>query len=278
MTISRPLRLIAALLFAALLGTPADAGELPPYRARYALTLATTQASSGVVAAGGADFDELAETCGGWAEQEHFYLHLDYGEKDEDRERDSYDTYSNLVTWEAKDGSSFRFDLRRASSDEPYAEIKGEARLSGPGLGGKVAFTQPRAVTLPLAPGTLFPAAHTRLLIERAQAGDHFLARDVFDGSDVEKAVPVTAFIGPKHAPGTAGEDSKLPQSPLLKRPSWQIRLAFFPAGHADATPDYEETLLLLDNGVVKDMVLDYGDYKIHARLEQIEALPRPRC
>jgi hypothetical protein len=34
----------------------------------------------------------------------------------------------------------------------------------------------------------------------------------------------------------------------------------------------------LLDNGVSQDMALDYSDYVIRAKLDEIEALPRPNC
>ncbi len=34
----------------------------------------------------------------------------------------------------------------------------------------------------------------------------------------------------------------------------------------------------LLDNGVSHDMMLDYGDYAIRAKLDDIEALPKPHC
>ena len=33
-----------------------------------------------------------------------------------------------------------------------------------------------------------------------------------------------------------------------------------------------------IDNGVSKDMVIDYGDYAIHATLDDIEPLPKPGC
>jgi hypothetical protein len=36
--------------------------------------------------------------------------------------------------------------------------------------------------------------------------------------------------------------------------------------------------MLLLDNGVSRDMVIDYGDYSIRAKLDDIEALPKPGC
>jgi hypothetical protein len=34
----------------------------------------------------------------------------------------------------------------------------------------------------------------------------------------------------------------------------------------------------LLDNGVSRDMVIDYGDYSIQAKLDDIEALGKPSC
>jgi hypothetical protein len=34
----------------------------------------------------------------------------------------------------------------------------------------------------------------------------------------------------------------------------------------------------LLDNGVSRDMVIDYGDYSIRAKLNDIEPLGKPGC
>ena len=67
-------------------------------------------------------------------------------------------------------------------------------------------------------------------------------------------------------------------QNPLLNRPGWRVRLAFFPADPKAEKPDYELGMLLLDNGVSRDMVIDYGDYAIRAKLDDIEALPKPGC
>ena len=52
-----------------------------------------------------------------------------------------------------------------------------------------------------LPPGALFPSAHTILLIEKAKAGEDFVARQVFDGATVEGAVLVSAVIGKKVEP-----------------------------------------------------------------------------
>jgi hypothetical protein len=158
-------------------------------------------------------------------------------------------------------------------------EIRGEARLDGVGKGGTAEFTRPEAATLSLPAGVLFPTRHTMVLIDQAKAGEQMVTRQLFDGSDVANAEEISAFIGPQ-IPAPAGKPAASgPKSPLLNRPSWRIRLAFFPfSTRADGLPDYEETIQLLDNGVVGEMLFDYGDYVIRAKLDDIEALPRPNC
>jgi hypothetical protein len=274
--IPQPARLVGAVALALLLGQASAGAEMVSYRARYALTLASTKASSGVVGAGGIMLDEWNRTCNGWTEQEHFYLHLDYS--DQEPGHDTLDTYTSFVSWEAEDGQRFQFDLREAGSDNPFDEVEGEARLAGPGKGGTAEFKRPAESVLSLPPGTIFPAEHTRELIARAEAGDRFVTRQVFDGSDVENAYQISAVIGPKLAPGAGDRKEKLPKSALLDRPSWRIRLAFFPPHNNIELPDYEESVRLLDNGVMQDMLFDYGDYAIRAKLQQIDALPRPPC
>jgi hypothetical protein len=298
-----PMIAAATRLFgiAALLGLvvvpAAGAGELAPYRALYHLSLVSAKSGSGVVAAGGAVLDEWGETCDGWTEQERFLMRLQYAEQGDEKIK------SNLVSWEAKDGLRYRFDERRETSGEDghrpsegdeesqaaaapsgpsVEEIRGEAKLDGPDKPGTAEFTRPEATTLTLPAGTLFPTAHTLLLIAQAQAGARLVTRKLFDGSDLANAAQVTAFIGPLLAPGATGKgEPKPPPSKLLDRPSWRIRLAFFPAAATASsvvTPDYEETIRLLDNGVVGEMLFDYGDYVIRAKLDDIEALPRPTC
>lgn len=288
-------RPVAACLLggAVLLGfvaVPASAGELAPYRALYHMSLVSAKTGSGIVGAGGSVLDEWGETCDGWTEQERFLMRLQYAEQADEKIK------STLVSWEAKNGLRYRFDERRETSgedghrpsdsdDEPRTpagageEIRGEAKLDGAGKPGIAEFTRPEATTLNLPAGALFPTAHTLLLIARAQAGDQIVTRQLFDGSDLATAAQVTAFIGPLQAPGAGAKDGPATISAgLLDRPFWRIRLAFFPAASTNGLPDYEETISLFDNGVVGEMLFDYGDYVIRAKLDDIEALPRPPC
>ncbi len=268
----RPVGLLGLAASLWLLATSAAlAADIAPHRALYSLTLGSSKSNSGVLGASGAMVYEWGETCDGWTVEQRFRLRLQYAEQG------GVEVSSTLVTWESKDGLRYRFNERRLRNGELDEEVRGEARLDGPGKGGTAEFVRPEAATITLEPGALFPTAHTLLLIERAKAGDQFVARKVFDGATVENASQITAVIGPELAPG-AGKGEKLPDSPLLQRPSWRMRLAFFPADGKSEQPDYELGMRLLDNGVSQDMSLDYGDYVIRAKLDEIEALPRPGC
>jgi hypothetical protein len=270
----RPCRLVAVVASVWVVTAPvAFAVEIAPHRALYSLTLGSSKSSSGVIAASGAMVYEWGETCDGWTVQQRFRLRLQYAEQD------GVDISSNLVTWESKDGLRYRFNERRLRNGEPDEEIKGEAKLDGAGKGGSAEFSRPEATTLTLAPGVLFPTAHTILLIERAQAGDQFVSKQVFDGATVENASQITAVIGPPVKAGAgAPAAAKAADSAILKRPSWRVRLAFFPADDKSGQPDYELGMRLLDNGVSQDMSLDYTDYVIRAKLDEIEPLPHPAC
>ena len=96
----------------------------------------------------------------------------------------------------------------------------------------------------------------------------------MFDGATDENAVQVSAAIGVKLTP----DPIAAARHPLLQRPGWRFRLAFFPVDTSAEKPDYELGMRLLDNGVSQDMVIDYGEYSIRAKLDDIEPLGKPNC
>jgi hypothetical protein len=248
---------------------PAGA-EINAHRALYTMSLGASRTESGVTGAQGAMAYQWGETCDGWTVEQRYKLTISYAE--------SQDVVidSNFVTWESKDGLSYRFNQKETRNGTVDEEIRGSAQLDGPGKGGTITFEKPQPQTMKLPPGALFPSAHTILIIEKAQAGENFLSRQVFDGATVEGAVLVSAVIGAKVDPDMT--DDKTKKNPVLQHTGWRVRLAFFPADATAEKPDYELGMLLLDNGVSRDMVIDYGDYTVKAKLDSIEALPKPSC
>lgn len=275
--VARQGRQLAAIIVLAVATTPVWAAGIAvdPHEALYNLTLDSAKTVSGIVSANGAMFYKWGETCDGWTLEQRFHLRISYAEDEPTEIR------STLVTYESKDGLRYRFNERRLRNGELNAEIRGEAHLDGSGKGGVAEFTKPEPATLRLRPGVLFPTAHTLTLIAAAEAHQQFISRYVFDGSEVENAGEISAFIGAPLAPPGPHAPAPL-NNPLLQHKSWPMRLAFFPStdsGVSDQTePDYELSMRLLDNGVSQDMKLDYGDYVIGATLSDIKALPRPRC
>jgi EipB-like len=246
----------------------AGAAEIAPHRALYSMSLGSAKSDSGVVDARGTMAYEWGETCDGWTIEQRYRLKMRYGEQPD------VDIVSSFVTWESKDGLRYRFNQKQTRNGEIDQDIRGVARLDGPGKGGFAEFEKPQAQTLKLEPGVLFPSAHTILLIDKAREGENFVSRQVFDGATDENAVQVSAAIGGK----VTADPASVELSPLLQRPGWRVRLAFFPVDASVERPDYELGMRLLDNGISQDMVIDYGDYSVRAKLDDIEPLSKPNC
>lgn len=263
----RPLALV--LTVAAAAAAPVDAADITPHRALYTMRLTRSGSDSGVSAARGTMAYQWGETCDGWIVEQNYRLVMSYADSASD-----VAITSNFVTWESKDGLRYRFNQRETRNDATDEDIRGSAALDGPGKGGVAAFEMPKDKSFKLPAGTIFPSAHTILLIDRAKAGDTFIARQVFDGTTVDGAALVSTVIGPKIEPDAAG----VGKSPLLNIAGWRMRLAFFPSDPKQEAPDYELGMLLLDNGVSRNMVIDYGDYAITASLDDIEAIKKPGC
>jgi hypothetical protein len=263
-----PFVFAAAIVGIASLAAPAEAAEITPHRALYTMSLGNARNDSGVVDARGTMDYEWGETCEGWTIEQRYRLKMRYAETSD------VDIVSSFVTWESKDGLRYRFNQKQTRNGEVDQEIRGEAKLDGPGKGGVAEFTKPEAQTLRLEPGVMFPSAHTILLIDSARAGENFVSRLIFDGATDENAVQVSAVIGVK----LTADPAAATRSPLLERPGWRVRLAFFPVDASAERPDYELGMRLLDNGVSQDMVIDYGEYSIRAKLDDIEPLTKPNC
>jgi hypothetical protein len=247
----------------------AEAAELVPHRALYTLSLERSDGDSGVTGANGTMAYELGETCDAWTVEQRYRLKMAYSESPD------VTIASSLVSSEARNGLRYHFDHQETRSGEEEKTV-GTARLDGEDKGGVVELDTQSDKKIKLPPHLLFPTAHTAVLIDKAEAGDNFVSRQIFDGGTADTPVLVSAVIGAKVEP----DPELAKKSPLLDRPGWRVRLAFFPPDQKVEKPDYEISMVLLDNGVSRDMVIDYGDYAIRAKLDDIDALPKskPGC
>jgi EipB-like len=267
------IRLTAVLGAAAFIAATADAQavDVVPHRALYIMSLESAKPSSGVVGANGTLAYQWGETCDGWTIEQRYKLNMQY------EEDPAAEIGSAFVTWEAKDGLGYRFNERKTRNGQLEEEIRGDATLNAKDHAGTANFVKPKEQSFDLPSGSFFPTAHTLTLIRKGEAGESFLAAPVFDGSEFDGAVLISAVIGPKAASGAALPVSDV-NSPLLQRPSWKMRLAFFPQSSKDERPDYELAMRMLDSGISSEMVIDYGDYVVRAKLKELTALTKPAC
>lgn len=102
---------VSAMAVAAGPAAPAPPVEVRPHRAVYSMTLATAKNSSGVVAAHGALSFEWGDSCDGWTIEQRSKLQLVFAQNAEEVE-----ITTNYITWESKDGTSYRFKVRKTKN------------------------------------------------------------------------------------------------------------------------------------------------------------------
>jgi hypothetical protein len=279
-----PRRLLASVAAIALMALPAAAqtpapaaqhgvsGEaiaagiarMAPHRAAYRLDLGEAR-NSGITAVRGAMVFEVADACEGWATRQRMTMTV------VDRDGQEIETVSDYATYEAKDGSRFRFSLTQTSQGAVSQRVSGEAELKPDGS-GTIRYADPAGREEVLPAGTLLPMRHTVLAVEVARGGKRILAAPLFDGTSEEGPQDTTTVIsGWGTVPGQ-------PRFPLLaNQGSSRMRIAFFERGAATtgaSQPEYEVGLRYFENGVADEMVMDFGEFSVGSRMLELTPLP----
>lgn len=252
-----------------------EAIHITPHRAIYRMSLASVKNGSPIVNVSGKMLYDWEDTCDGWAIQQHLSLRFQYAEGDDT------EVNSSVLSWESKDEKKYRFQVRRISDGKESENFKGIATLGA--KGGLATYSLPKdKANVKLPEETIFPTAHTRMILNRALAGDKMFTRRVFDGSDEEGAADVSAFIGARKVDeGTPDLAPSVRDNPLLKEPYWPVRLSFYKpdtTSGASGLPDYEMDLMLQNNGVARFMRIDYGDFVVQGILVGLEPAPTFSC
>jgi len=257
--------LVAALALVPAAG--AGAAELAPHRAIYSLALGQTDKPGMFLGVGGAVRTALERTCDAWITAEQINMQVTTQEGGRLRQNLAY------TGWESLDGRDYRFAARSSTNGEKK-KFKGVAR-SAPDTDGEAVYSQPKKFTVKLPPGTQFYFGLTSWLIDQAKAGHSRVETFIFDGTDEEGPQHAVAFIVPLSKPA-ADANKKL--GPLVERPGWTMRIAFYPVGGKGAAPEYEVQAVVLDNGVTPKLDLVFSSFTAVQTLEKIEALAPPQC
>jgi len=245
---------------------PLTARALASHRGIYELRLDRARENAGIVEVSGAMLYELIDACESWATRQRFSMTL------RNREGTELETGSDYATLESMDGRTLRFSLTQVTQGAVSSRVAGQAELAADGS-GTVRYSESETRELPLPTGTLLPNTHTIAALNAARAGQRLLVAPIFDGTSADGAQQTTTFLSPWQGPQPV---ANLPSLSALG--SSRMRIAFFEpdaeqAGGA-STPSYEVSLRYFENGVADDMIMDFGDFTVRARLVRLEDAP----
>ena len=229
--------------------------RLAPHHAVYRLSFGGSPDASVLGGSGSMDFRVL-DACDAWATQQRLVLTI-LGNSG-----GTTHVVSDYTTYEAKNGSRFRFRLRETTDGETTSNIAGEADIDdGRGV---IRYTAPVRKTLVLPRGTLFPMAHTAHILALAATGEKFLSLPLFDGSTdtgtEDTFVVVTGRSGPRATRFAA----------LSALPSTRVDIAFFDHDSTEAEPDYSSAMRYWSNGVADDLTMNFGDFVMDGALSRL--------
>ncbi|MDA1088754.1 MAG: DUF1849 family protein [Proteobacteria bacterium] len=241
------------------------AAELLPHRAIYSLSLGETQEPGQYLGVGGAVQTTLEKTCDAWITAEQVNMDVTTQSGDNLKQKLAY------TGWESLDGKRYRFAARSVTNGDDK-RYKGVAHVDSK-KPGEAVYSQPNKITMKLPPGTQFYWGLTAWLIKQARAGESRAEAVVFDGTDEEGPQRAVAFIIP-----LVKQAAKNKLGPLLDRPGWTMRIAFYPLDSRAAEPQYEVQAVVLDNGVTPKVKMVFSSFTAIQTLEKIEALTSPKC
>lgn len=245
---------------------PVPQGEsaLLAHKASYTLALASVKGTD-VVGARGTMAYEVTDACDGWAVRQQLRMAITNSDGQE------IQMASDYATWESKDGLRFRYHMRQTTDTAVTSQTDGEASLQKIGGPGQAHYSTPRDNTSQLPPGTVFPMAHTVALINAAREHKRFVSLPLFDGTD-ENGVEDSFIVVLDWKQPTPERWAAL--SPL---PSTRVHISFFDHQPSAMTPTYEVAMRYWENGVADNMLMNFGDFTMNAKLNEFTPQPR-RC
>lgn len=233
---------------------------LAPHRAVYDIVLDRASDRSGITSIKGRMVYEFnGSSCEGYTVSFRFVTQID-------TEENSRMTDQQTTTYEDAEGKSFDFVTKSFVDQTLDREIKGTARREGNATQVDIAKPEPNEVTLA---ATQFPTQHLVELIGKAEAGETFYETNLFDGSeDADRIMTTTVIIGKAETPEP--NDEEFPAAQAIKPEKyWPVSIAYFDMskGDGEEIPDYRIDFKLHENGITRDLVMDYGDFSMKGKL-----------
>lgn len=249
---------------------PRVAEGFAPHRATYDLTLKRAKWSAEIAGVSGRLVSEFDDVCEGFTYNQRLVTSM--------KAADGTNTEGNywISTYEAADGSSFRFSITNTVNGAQTDKAQGSASRQSDGA-TEVAFTGPDGKKIVLPAATVFPTEFMGRAVVAAKSGKKAYSAHMFEGDGEGKVYDAYMAIGSERQ--ATETQLALPGGDALKDlRAWPVTVSYYVVGEKNDLPDYETSFLLFENGITADITLDYGDFALNATLRRIDGAKKPGC
>ncbi|NLH80498.1 MAG: cell envelope integrity EipB family protein [Phyllobacteriaceae bacterium] len=279
--VPRRFRFAPILALAAVAGFAAPTAAAPitfvGHRAVYEMRLVGGGDRSPIAAATGRLVYELSgSACEGWTSRFRMVTRLDPAE--------GVSRLTDLRTTSFEDGAGKTFDFVNENWVDRVEMLVSKGRATRAADGRvRVRLERPHEKDVALPTAALFPTAHMRAVVEAAEAGRSLADVDLYDGfDDGEKPYHTTVVIGRELTGPDDTADEPAAVSDLLKgHRRWPVDISFFDpqkSTDGEATPEYQLSFLVYDNGISRKMRFDYGSFVLRGDLSSLDSMPSAAC
>jgi hypothetical protein len=242
-----------------------------PHQALYDLSLLKSRGSTQINSARGRIlYNFSGNACDGYTSEFRQVSELDVGE--------GKMTLSDLrsTSWEDAGGKSYRFKIDSRMNDSDSSPVDGIAERTGDHI--TVKLKQPENKTFTLDGDTVFPTEQIERIIDAAKVGKSLLELSVYDGSDNGQKVYNTLTVIGQPIPGDktiASPDPATSSDQMKSLKRWPVTVSYYDrdakAKEGEQTPVYAMSFELFENGVSRQLVLDYNDFVISGSLDKFD-------
>ena len=253
------------LLLAAFTATGA---EIQPHRVRFALALAEFSLGGVVANVTGTMEAEVLQNCSGISVEQVLELRI--------TGRGGQVTESTVTSFNEENHAgtemSFHAEISRDGITEAFV---GFARLDERGGAGIATYEVPFGMHLDLPVGTFFPISHALAVMEAATEKRRFHSALLFEGGAPDTLAMVSVRIGDFQKPLT---QEFAPFSGLVGRAAWRTDFDYYSYAFPSLEPDYRVGYIFYEGGILDQLDLDYGEFRLSGTMQSLELMPQPRC
>lgn len=185
-------------------------------------------------------------------------------------------------SWEDAGGKSYRFKIETRMNEADAGRVDGSAERDGDHINVKLKLPAPKSFTLDGK--IVFPTEQIQRIIAAAKDGKSLLELSVYDGSDDgQKVYNTLTVIGqpiPAEREGSPDPSTSDEHMKSLKR--WPVTVSYFDREaqqkEGEQTPVYAMAFELYENGVSRQLVLDYNDFVISGAMGKFDAKDSKPC